>query len=160
MRAERAVFHPGTVNKGQSRHDAAFIATDFLVEIMSLLDESGYSDIALCPETLGKLNQLGDLDEVLYMCLADRRLTPCIDFGHLHCRGLGAINGIEDYAKILDRIEEKLGKERARSIHIHFSRIEFTKGGEKMHHTLDDTQYGPEFLPLAQLLKARGYLRL
>ena len=42
-------------------------------------------------------------------------------------------------------------------MHVHFSRIEYTKGGEKMHHTFADVQYGPEFMPLAELVAERGY---
>lgn len=41
-------------------------------------------------------------------------------------------------------------------MHVHFSRIEYTKGGEKMHHTFADTQYGPEFMPLAELVARTG----
>jgi deoxyribonuclease-4 len=37
-------------------------------------------------------------------------------------------------------------------MHIHFSRIEYTAGGEKMHHTFADTEYGPDYDPLAQVM--------
>ena len=87
----------------------------------------------------------------------DERIWPTIDFGHLHCRGLGAINSKEDYAAILDKLENGIGMERTRTMHVHFSRIEYTKGGEKMHHTFADVQYGPEFMPLAELIAERGY---
>ncbi len=40
---------------------------------------------------MGKIGQLGTLDEVLALCGVDERITPCIDFGHLNARTLGGI---------------------------------------------------------------------
>ncbi len=120
----------------------------FLARYLAALDQEGLLDtVTLCAETMGKINQLGSLEEVIALCRVDPRLWPAVDFGHLHCRGLGAIEGRADYAAILDALETRLGMERARTLHIHFSRMEYTAGGEKMHHTLADTQYGPEFPP-------------
>ena len=68
--------------------------------------------MTLCPETMGKVGQLGTLDEVLALCSVDKRIMPCIDFGHLNARTLGGIRSKEDYAAILDRMAEKLGDQR------------------------------------------------
>ena len=119
------------------------------------LDEAGYGDMTLCPETMGKIGQLGTLDEVLALCGVDKRITPCIDFGHLNARTLGGIQSGADYAAILDRMGEVLGDERARRFHVHFSRIEFSAGGEKRHWTFAETQFGPEPQPLMELLAER-----
>ena len=73
------------------------------------LDEAGFADMTLCPETMGKIGQLGTLDEVLALCSVDKRITPCIDFGHLNARTLGGIRSKADYAAILDRMAEELG---------------------------------------------------
>ena len=151
----RVIFHPGSCGK-QSRADALDKAMDTLRRAMEALDEAGYGDMTLCPETMGKIGQLGDLDEVLALCSVDRRLVPCIDFGHLNARTLGGIRSQADYAAILDRMGEALGDERASRFHVHFSRIEFSAGGEKRHWTLADTQYGPEPQPLMELLARRG----
>ena len=56
---------------------------------------------------------------------------------------------------ILDRLGEALGDERARRFHVHFSRIEFSAGGEKRHWTFAQTQFGPEPQPLMELLAER-----
>ena len=61
-----------------------------------------------------------------------------------------------DYAALLDTLQAGLGDERAKQFHAHFSRIAYTKGGEKCHLTFADTAFGPPHLPLLQLLKARG----
>ena len=50
---------------------------------------------------------------------------------------------------------EALGDERARRFHVHFSRIEFSAGGEKRHWTFAETQFGPEPQPLMELLAER-----
>ena len=150
----RIVFHPGSCGK-QSREAALEKALDTMRRAQEALDEAGYSDMTLCPETMGKIGQLGTLDEVLALCRVDARITPCIDFGHLNARTLGGIQTKADYAAILDRLEEALGDERARRFHVHFSRIEFSKGGEKRHWTFAQTQFGPEPAPLLELLAER-----
>ena len=104
---------------------------------------------------MDKINNLGSLDEVITMCGLDERMIPCVDFGHIHARTLGSLKGTDDYNAIFDKIENSLGTERARKLHIHFSRIEFTQAGEKKHHTLKDTEYGPEFEDLARVLAER-----
>ena len=125
----RIVFRPGSCGK-QSREAALEKALDTMRRAQVALDEAGYSDMTLCPETMGKIGQLGTLDEVLALCRVDARITPCIDFGHLNARTLGGIQSKADYAAILDRLETALGDERARRFHVHFSRIEFSKGAK------------------------------
>jgi len=154
--AKRAVFHPGSASGGD-RGAILQRAKVFFKEIIATLDDMNLMNVTLCAETMGKINQLGSLEEVIELCNVDERIWPTIDFGHLHCRGLGAINSKEDYAAILDKLENGIGIERTRTMHVHFSRIEYTKGGEKMHHTFADVQYGPEFMPLAELIAERGY---
>ena len=64
-----------------------------------------------------------------------------------------------DYAEataLLDTLAARLGDDRAVHFHAHFSRIAYTKGGEKCHLTFADTEFGPPPAPLMQLLKTRG----
>lgn len=152
---KRVIFHSGSCGK-QSREEALEKALDTMERAVKACDEAGYGDCILCPETMGKVNQLGTLDEVLALCGVDERITPCIDFGHLNARTLGGIQSKADYAAILDRMAEALGDERARRFHVHFSRIEYSKGGEKRHWTFAETQFGPEPQPLMELLAERG----
>ena len=150
----RVIFHSGSCGK-QSREAALEKALDTMRRAVAALDEAGFSDMTLCPETMGKVGQLGTLDEVLALCGVDSRITPCIDFGHLNARTLGGIQTKADYAAILDRMAEVLGDDRARQFHVHFSRIEYSAGGEKRHWTFADTQFGPEPQPLMELLAER-----
>lgn len=151
----RVIFHSGSCGK-QSREAALEKALDTMERMVRAVDEAGYGDLTLCPETMGKIGQLGSLEEVVALCKVDRRITPCIDFGHLNARTLGGIATKQDYAEILDTMTRELGEERGKCFHSHFSRIEFTKGGEKRHWTFAETQFGPEPLPLLELLKERG----
>ena len=158
MGAGRVVVHTGAL-MGRSRREALDIAKQGLRALLTVVDNAGLGHIALCPETMGKLNQLGDLEEVLELCTLDARLVPCIDFGHLYARSLGADDGQEAFCRMLDRVEEVLGRERASVFHSHFSHIEFTpKGGEKCHRTFEeDGGYGPDWTPLAREVARRGW---
>ena len=158
MGAGRVVIHSGALMK-RTRREALDIARKSLAQVVAVCDSLGFGHIALCPETMGKINQLGDLDEVLQLCTLDERLVPCIDFGHLYARSLGADDGLEACVRMLDRVGEVLGAERAANFHSHFSHIEFTpKGGEKCHRTFaDDGGYGPSWAPLAAEIARRGW---
>lgn len=148
--ADRVVVHTGSCAK-LGRGDALELAKDTMRKALAALDEAGLSDITLCPETMGKLNQLGTLEEVLDLCAIDDRLVPCIDWGHLNARTLGRMTTGEEFAAAFRLMDDKLGRDRLRVFHSHFSRIEYTeKGGEKRHLTFEDRRYGPWFEPLAE----------
>ena len=55
--------------------------------------------------------------------------------------------------KVIDYLFKTLGEEKAKKVHIHFSKIEYGDKGEIRHLTMEDNKYGPEFEPLAKLLK-------
>ena len=141
MGAGRVVIHSGALMK-RSRGEALATAKDSLKAVISACDAAGFGHIALCPETMGKINQLGDLDEVLELCALDGRLAPCVDFGHLYARSLG----------------ELTGEARASTFHSHFSKIQFTpNGGEKVHLTFDQDDFGPDPAPLMAAVARRGW---
>lgn len=155
MGASRVVVHPGSIGK-TTRSCALEKAIALFQRVILSADEKGLlSDCTICPELMGKINQLGDLEEVLQLCRVDDRILPTIDFGHFHARTLGGLLSEDDYHRVMDVIENALGLERARKMHIHFSRIEFTKGGEKKHWNFADQQYGPHFMHFAPVLVAR-----
>lgn len=155
MGAKRVVFHPGSQGR-VGRTQAFDQIKKALAEAIEHLENEHLFDITICPETLGKVKQLGDLDEVMQLCKIDERIVPAIDFGHLHARGIGALNCESDFAQILDTIENELGGYRAKHFHVHFSKIEYTAQGEKRHRTFAEKEYGPDFAPLAKLIAQRG----
>ena len=158
MGATRVVIHSGALMK-RTREEAMNIALPFLRRIVAVCQDQGFGHITLCPETMGKINQLGDLDEVLRLCQVHESLIPCVDFGHLYARSLGKDEGAEAVERMLSRMESELGTDRASRFHSHFSHIEFTpNGGEKCHRTFDDDGgYGPAWEPLAQAVAERGW---
>lgn len=157
MGAKRVILHSGALLK-RSRAQALEIAKQSLKSVMSTCDELGYGDITLCPETMGRINQLGDLDEVLELCGLDERLVPCVDFGHLYARTFGELNGKEACVQMLDKLADRLGEERAKVFHSHFSKIRFTlKGGEDRHLRFEDEGWGPAFEPLMEELYRRSW---
>ena len=156
MGGDRIVVHTGSCGK-ISREEALSLASDTMVLALEALKNENLSHIHICPETMGKINQLGTLEEVISLCQIDESIIPCIDFGHLNARTLGEIKGAEEYEKILDLIENKLGTDRAEKFHSHFSKIEYTTGGEKRHLTFEDKVYGPDFEPLMELIYKRNY---
>lgn len=154
--AQRIVIHSGSCSK-ISREEAMKLAVDTLGRARKAAIEAGFEDIIFCPETMGKFNQLGNLEEVLELCSIDETFLPTVDFGHLNARTLGQVNSREAFEKILDAIENKLGSDRLKRFHAHFSKIEYTQnGGEKRHLTFEDEAYGPDFEPLMELIAKRN----
>ncbi|MCL1831610.1 MAG: TIM barrel protein [Oscillospiraceae bacterium] len=155
--ARRVIVHSGSCAK-ISRETALEYALDSLKNARAVLDELGLESIILCPETMGKINQLGTLEEVLALCSFDERMIPCVDFGHLNARTHGGIKSRDDYSAILDSVADKLGQSRMKNMHIHFSRIEYTMGGEKKHLTFREGEargFGPDYRPLMEEIAAR-----
>lgn len=150
MGGERIVVHTGSCGK-ISREEALSLATDTMKLAIKALDSEGLSNIRICPETMGKVNQLGTLDEVLSLCSLDERLIPCIDFGHLNARDKGILKTYEDFEEVFSQIENKLGISRLRDYHSHFSKIEYSAGGEVRHLTFADEIFGPDYMPVMEI---------
>ncbi len=153
---DRVVVHAGAEMK-MERAEAFQNCRAGILDAYRRMDGLGLSHVHLCPETMGRPSQIGNLSETLELCQADDRLLPCVDFAHLHALGQGALRETADFARVLDAAEAALGIERARRMHVHFSAIEFTAAGEKRHRTFAEADYGPRFQFLAPLLKERGY---
>lgn len=156
MGAERMVVHAGSCGK-MSREQALELAKDTLRKAAQALEKAEFSQIRLCPEVMGKLGQLGTLEEVLALCQVDERFLPCVDFGHLNARTQGWLCEPGSVPAVFDAMENALGRERASRFHSHFSKIEYTAGGEKRHLTFADTLYGPDFAPVAEETARRGF---
>ena len=151
MGGDRIVVHTGSCGK-ISREEALKLAKDTMRLSLAAIDEAGLGHVHICPETMGKVNQLGTLYEVMELCKLDERLIPCIDFGHLNAREQGWFKSLEDFERVFDTIENELGADRLRVFHSHFSKIEYTTGGEKKHLTFEDKVYGPDFEPVMEIV--------
>ena len=78
---------------------------------------------------MGRGTQFGNLEDLLDLSLELELVAPCIDFAHYHARD-GRNNSYEEFAFILSRIEERLGRDALEDIHIHVSGIAYGKKGE------------------------------
>lgn len=152
----KLVVHPGTQLK-QTREEAMKNAIAGVEELVERVYQAGYSDMFICLETMGKMQQLGTVEEIVELCKIDKILMPTLDFGHINCIKQGSLKTEDDFRSVLNLVKEELGEYRAKNVHIHFSKIEYGSKGEIMHLTLEDTIYGPEFEPLAKVLKEDGY---
>jgi deoxyribonuclease-4 len=151
--ADTIVIHAGSAAK-ITREEAMRLASDTLEKN---LEVNGHTDIRMGIETMGKINQLGTLDEVIELCKISPKYHPVVDFGHLNARNVGnAFPSVDSYREVFDKIANALGDEYAYNLHCHFSKIEYTQAGEKRHLTFADTLYGPDFEPLAEAIIKEG----
>ena len=147
--ADTIVIHSGSAAK-ITREEAMGLARDTLEKI---IEEVGDTPIHLGLETMGKINQLGTLDEVLELCRIDSCFVPVVDFGHLNARNLGGyFKTSDDYLRVFDKISSRMDSYVAETLHCHFSKIEYTDAGEKKHLTFEDTVYGPDFEPFIEAI--------
>ncbi len=148
---KRCVFHPGSPLK-TDRLEAMKTLLKRFETVLKLKEDNGFSDLLLCPETMGKKAQLGDLEEVISMCnIGDETIVPCIDFGHLNSRDCGIYFSSDDYKRTIDRLLEGVGERKTDRMHVHFSKIQYTANGELRHLTFEDEIYGPRFEPLMEV---------
>lgn len=152
MGATRVVVHAGSL-LGLDREYAVDSACALLKRAYEEADKLGLSDITICPETMGKINQLGNSKEIIKMCKVDDRLIPTIDFGHLYCRELGRLKTEEDFVNELQMYIDELGYDRMKHFHSHLSQMEYTEnGGEKRHVTFNEG-FGPDYEAILRAIK-------
>ena len=151
--ADTIVIHSGSAAK-ISREEAMRLSCDTLLRVAEAV---GSTTVRLGIETMGKINQLGTLDEVIEQCKVAPIYAPVVDFGHLNARNVGgAFPDVDSYRRVFDAIGTRLGDAFAKNLHCHFSKIEYTKAGEKKHLTFSDEVYGPVFEPLAEAIVREG----
>ncbi len=152
MGGKRVVFHSASQGKAE-REQAVSLTEKRLHVLCDIIYKESLDDLFFCPETMGKLGQIGTVEEIVRFCKIDKVFVPAIDFGHVNARENGSLKTEQDYLNILSYMTDNLGYEKASVFHSHFSKIEYSKKGEVRHLTFADTVYGPEFYPLALVLK-------
>lgn len=151
LQAKRLIFHPASCGK-QTREEAVKLMMERFKEVMPGFEKELDDDMFLCPETMGKLMQIGTYKEVIDLCTISSKLIPTFDFGHINALTQGSLKSADDYKRIFDYCFEKLGEERTKNAHIHFSKIQYGSKGEIRHLTFEDDVYGPNFEDLAKVL--------
>jgi deoxyribonuclease-4 len=151
MGAYVVVFHLGFYGYAE-KSEAFRNCTQALRDIVETMNSLGIEKVKLGPETMGRIFQLGSLDEILTICEEVEQTQLVIDWGHLHARYRGMFKKIDDFRAVIDEVENRLGTQAVKDMHCHFTKIEFTEKGERRHHILDETKYGPDFQLLAEVI--------
>lgn len=151
MGANRVVFHPAAQGK-ETRETAVNRTIARLIELKSIIEERGLTDMKFCPETMGKIAQIGTIEEITQFCTLADFYYPTVDFGHVNAREQGSLKTKEDYLARLKYMINILGYEKVSDMHVHFSKVEYTAKGEKRHLTFEDTIFGPDYKPFIEAI--------
>lgn len=145
------VFHIGSQMKMTREEAFNNLKNSFKLFLKEF--EKNSSGVFLCPETMGKYTQMGTVDEIFEICSWSDYLIPTLDFGHINCVMQGELKNKQDFVVILQKGIDKIGYEKMRDCHIHFSKIMYGEKGEIKHLTFEDSQFGPEPLPMLEAVK-------
>ena len=129
-------FHAGYYGD-EDENKTHEIIKDHIKRIVSVLRDEGV-EIWVRPETTGKPSQYGNLEEILDISSEVEMVLPVVDFAHLHARGKGALKRYQDFTRVLELIEEKVGRLGLDNMHIHVSGIEYGERGEIRHLNLEE----------------------
>jgi deoxyribonuclease-4 len=151
MGAYVVVFHMGFYGRFEKSY-AFRSCVNALKDIVATMNSLGIRNVKLGPETMGRVYQVGSLDEILTICEEVEQTQLVIDWSHLHARHQGRFRKAEDFRAVVEEVERRLGTEAAKDMHCHFSKIEYTDKGERRHHVLDEARYGPDFEMLAEVI--------
>jgi deoxyribonuclease-4 len=127
--AELVVFHPGFL-LGRSREDAI----DAVVEQLGTLRERLENKDRGVPfgiEVMGRVRDLGSVDDVVEISRRVDWVRPVLDFAHMHATSDGAFLGPEPFRDALGKADAVL--EGSAPFHIHFSDIAFANRNETKH---------------------------
>lgn len=152
FKGKKCVVHSGSQLK-QERNEALKVLYNGYDALLNEIYKQNLGDMYICPETMGKYTQIGSYKEIIDLCTLDKCLIPTLDFGHINCVMQGKLKTEDDYKQIIDYSLEKLGRFKTENLHIHFSKIEYSEKGEMKHLNYSNEIYGPDFAPLANVLK-------
>ena len=151
MGGNRVVFHPGSPLK-QERSVAYAVMKENFSRYLAETDTDEFNGVYICPETMGKENQMGTVEEIADLCALSDRTLPCVDFGHVNARTQGSLKSADDFQRVIDTLSKKCTDYQIKNMHVHFSKIEYGPKGEIKHLTFEDNVFGPRFEPLGEIL--------
>jgi deoxyribonuclease IV len=127
--AEVVVFHPGFL-LGRPRDDAIASVTEQLATLRERLEGKGRG-VPFGVEVMGRVRDLGSLDDVIEIARRTSWVRPVLDFAHMHATSDGAYLETALFAEALEAVDEVL--EPGAPFHIHFSDIAYANRNEKHH---------------------------
>jgi deoxyribonuclease IV len=127
--AEVVVIHPGFW-LGREREQTI----DDVVSSLATLREKLESKDRAMPfgiEVMGRVRELGSIDDVLEVSSRVSWVRPVIDFAHMHATSDGAFTDPDGFAAVLEGADGVLGP--GEPFHIHFSDIAYANRNETKH---------------------------
>jgi len=131
--SDTIVLHPGPLYGKKSD----IVADRFLNNISNFFNGFSQDKIGLFLETAGKKGQLGSVEEVIQFSKEIKGCFPCFDFGHIHARTIGSLNSEKNIKQLFETMQN-LGAFNSR-YHIHYTPIDYSSQGERVHKAINDT---------------------
>jgi deoxyribonuclease-4 len=127
--AAPVVIHPGFL-LGRAREEAIEAVVSQLAELRERLAAKGRA-VPFGVEVMGRVQELGSLDDVLDICRRLEWVRPVLDFAHMHATSDGGFTDTEAFASVLAAADGVLAL--GIPFHIHFSDVSFANRNEKAH---------------------------
>jgi deoxyribonuclease-4 len=127
--AELVVFHPGFL-LGRSREDAIDAVVEQLGTLRERLEKKDRG-VPFGIEVMGRVRDLGSVDDVVEVARRLQWVRPVLDFAHMHATSDGAFLEPEPFREALERVDAVL--DGSAPFHIHFSDIAFANRNETKH---------------------------
>jgi len=127
--AELVVFHPGFL-LGRAREDAIDAVVQQLGTLRARLEDKDRA-VSFGVEVMGRVRDLGSLDDVVEISRRLGWVRPVLDFAHMHATSDGAFLEVDPFAAALAAVDEVLPP--GAPFHVHFSDIAFANRNETKH---------------------------
>jgi len=127
--AEVVVFHPGFLLE-RTREEALDSIVEQLGELRERLEKKGRA-VPFGVEIMGRVREIGSLEDVIAISARCGWVRPVIDFAHLHAVTDGGFTETEAFAAALAAADQVLPD--GAPFHIHFSDIAYANRNETRH---------------------------
>ena len=127
--AEVVVFHPGFL-LGRSREDAIDAVVQQLATLRERLEGKGRA-VPFGIEVMGRVRDLGSVDDVVEISRRVGWVRPVLDFAHMHATSDGAFLDVEPFVQALAKADDVLAADAP--FNVHFSDIAFANRNETKH---------------------------
>jgi len=133
--AEVVVFHPGFL-LNRTREEALDSICEQLGELRARLEKKDRA-VPFGVEVMGRVREIGSVDDVLEISRRCGWVRPVLDFAHMHATSDGAFTDSAMFAEVLERAGDTL--EPGAPFHIHFSDIAYANRNETKHLPYGDS---------------------
>jgi deoxyribonuclease-4 len=127
--AEVVVIHPGFWLSREREQTIADVV-EWLARLRERLEEKGRA-VPFGVEVMGRVSELGSIDDVVEIARRVGWVRPVVDFAHMHATSDGAFTDVDAFASVLAAADEVL--EPGAPFHIHFSDIAYANRNETKH---------------------------